>query len=189
MRDMLKGYFANSHLDVLDGVDALIANGIADPDRLAVMGWSAGGHMTSKLITFTNRFKAASSGAGASEWISMYAESDVRHSRTPIFGGKAPWEQGADLKAYMDHSPLFDAWKVRTPTLFWVGSSDRRVPPTQSIMMHNGVRMAGVPTHLYIAPGEPHNYGEPRHKLFKIETELKWYSDYVLSHPTETVQE
>ena len=73
LRDVVGGYFKNMHLDVLAGVDFLIKQGIADPDRLAAMGWSAGGHLTNKLITFTDRFKAASSGAGAANWISMYA--------------------------------------------------------------------------------------------------------------------
>ena len=69
-----------------------VALGIADPDRLAKMGWSAGGHMTNKIITFTDRFKAASSGAGAANWVSMYAQSDVRTYRTPWFGG-TPWQK------------------------------------------------------------------------------------------------
>jgi dipeptidyl aminopeptidase/acylaminoacyl peptidase len=69
LRDMVGGYFRQSHLDVMAGVDYLIDQGIADPDRLVKMGWSAGGHMTNKIITFTNRFKAASSGAGAVNWI------------------------------------------------------------------------------------------------------------------------
>ena len=68
MRDMVGGYFNNAHFDVLDGIDALIRDGVAHPDRLIKMGWSAGGHMTNKLLTVTDRFRAASSGAGASDW-------------------------------------------------------------------------------------------------------------------------
>ena len=78
-REPVGGYFKNSHLDVLAGVDRVIAMGIADPDRLAVMGWSAGGHLVNKLITFTNRFKAASSGAGVANWISLVRT--VGHAR------------------------------------------------------------------------------------------------------------
>jgi dipeptidyl aminopeptidase/acylaminoacyl peptidase len=179
MRDMVGNYFRNSHLDVLDGIDALVTQGIADSDRLVKMGWSAGGHMTNKLITYTDRFRAASSGAGASSWISMYGESDVRHNRTPWFGG-APWQENAPLDSYIAQSPLKDAWKVKTPTLFFNGGNDVRVPPTQQIMMYRGVRAAGAPTSLYVAEGEPHGYRKPFNQLFKINTELAWYAKHVL---------
>src|SRR5262249_19770842 len=78
LRDMIGHYFNNAHLDVLTGVDHVINLGIADPDRMVAMGWSAGGTMTNKLITVTDRFKAVSSGAGISNFISMHAQSDVR---------------------------------------------------------------------------------------------------------------
>ena len=105
LRDMVGGYFRHAHLDVMAGVDALIARGVADPDRLVAMGWSAGGHMTNKLITFTDCFKAASSGAGAANWVSMYAQSDIRSHRTPWFGG-SPWQPHAPIDLYWEHSPL-----------------------------------------------------------------------------------
>jgi len=90
LRDMVGHYYRQSHLDVMAGVDHLIALGIADGEKMVKVGWSAGGHMTNKIITHTNRFKAASSGAGAVNWISMYGQSDVRIYRTPWFGG-SPW--------------------------------------------------------------------------------------------------
>lgn len=179
MRDMVGNYFRNSHHDVMDGIDALIERGLADPDRLIKMGWSAGGHMTNKLVTVTDRFKAASSGAGASDWDSMYAESDVRFNRTFVFGG-APWEKDAPLDSYASQSVLKDAWRVKTPTLFFAGARDVRVPPTQSIMLHRGLKAAGVETRLYLAPGEPHNFRKPSHQLFKMNTELAWYAHYAL---------
>lgn len=175
MRDMIGGYFNNAHLDVLDGIDALVSAKLADPDKLVKMGWSAGGHMTNKLITHTDRFKAASSGAGAADWVSMYAESDLRFNRTFWFGG-APWEENAPLHSYGEQSMLKDAWRITTPTLFFVGERDVRVPPTQSIMMHRGALAAGVDSVLYVAPREPHNYGKPKHRLFKINTELQWFA-------------
>ena len=101
LRDMVKGYFKQSHLDVMAGTDAVIAMGVADPDKLVKMGWSAGGHMTNKIITFTDRFKAASSGAGAANWISMYAQSDHREFRTPWFGG-TPWQANAPIDLYLE---------------------------------------------------------------------------------------
>lgn len=179
MRDMVGGYFRNAHHDVLSGIDHLVDRGIADPDRLIKMGWSAGGHMTNKLITFTDRFKAASSGAGVADWVSMYGESDVRHNRTPWFGG-TPWQRRAPLRKFRKDSPLKDTWKVSTPTLFFSGEDDVRVPPTQNIMMYRALRDAGVETRLYIADDEPHNYKRPANQLFKINTELAWYARHVL---------
>lgn len=186
MRDMVGGYFTNSHDDTLRGVDHLVDIGLADPDRLIKMGWSAGGHMTNKVITVTDKFAAASSGAGAADWLSMYAESDVRYSRTPLFGG-APWEKDAPLKVFRKHSTLQDAWRVKTPTLFFVGENDVRVPTSQSIMMYRGVKAAGVETELYIADGQPHNYRLPSFQLFKINKELEWYAKHALGASYEHV--
>ena len=155
LRDMVGHYFKNAHLDVMAGVDHLIEMGIADRDRLVKMGWSAGGHMTNKIITFTDRFKAASSGAGAANWVSMYAQSDVRTYRTPWFGG-TPWQKNAPIDVYWEHSPLKDVANVKTPTIFIVGESDVRVPLPQSVEMYRALKSIGVPTKLYVAPREPH---------------------------------
>ncbi len=180
MRDMVGNYFRNAQGDVLAGVDAMVARGIADPDRLVIMGWSAGGHMVNKLITMTTRFRAASSGAGASEWLSMHGESDVRHNRQFWFGEGFPWTRGKRYRRYRDASPLKDAWRVETPTLFFVGEKDKRVPPTQSILMYRGVRAAGADTELYVADGEGHGFDKPSHRLFKINTELAWFARHAL---------
>ncbi len=184
LRDMVGGYFRNAHLDVLAGVDYLIARGFVDPTKLIKMGWSAGGHMTNKLITITDRFKAASSGAGAANWISMYAQSDTRYYRTPWFGG-TPWQKDAPIENYWDNSPLKDVAKVKTPTLFIVGGSDVRVPLPQSVEMYQALKTNGVPTHLYVAPREPHGWGELRHRLYKINVELDWFSKYALDKQYE----
>jgi dipeptidyl aminopeptidase/acylaminoacyl peptidase len=178
LRNMVGHYFDQAHLDVMTGVDYLIARGIADGDKLVKMGWSGGGHMTNKLITFTDRFKAASSGAGAADWISMYAQSDVRIYRTPWFGG-TPWQKDAPIETYWNNSPLKDAYKVKTPTIFLVGERDVRVPSPQSVEMYRALKSNGVPTHLYIAPREPHGWTELRHQLFKINVELDWFEKYV----------
>ena len=182
LRDMVGHYFKNAHLDVLAGVDALIARGLADPDRLVKMGWSAGGHMTNKLITFTDRFKAASSGAGVANWVSLYAQSDVRSYRTPWFGG-TPWQAGAPIDLYWEQSPLKDVAKVKTPTIFIVGEKDPRVPLAQSIEMHRALKSLGVPTRLYVAPREPHGFVELRHQLTKINVELDWFERWVAKRP------
>lgn len=179
LREMVGGYFKQAHLDVMAGVDYLIAEGMVDPDKLVKMGWSAGGHMTNKLITFTDRFKAASSGAGAVNWISMYGQSDVRTYRTPWFGG-SPWQKDAPIDVYWNNSPLKDIHKVTTPTLILVGGSDPRVPYPQSQELLRALKSLGVPTHLYIAPREPHGWRELRHRLHKINVELEWFARYAL---------
>lgn len=184
LRDMVGSYFRNSHLDVMAGVDYLISRGLADPDKLVKMGWSAGGHMTNKLITFTDRFKAASSGAGAINWISMYGQSDVRIYRTPWFGG-TPWQENAPIDTYWENSPLKDISKVKTPTLVMVGANDVRVPLPQSLELYRALKRNGVPTHLYVAPREPHGWRELRHRLYKINVELSWFAKYALGKEYE----
>jgi dipeptidyl aminopeptidase/acylaminoacyl peptidase len=182
LREMSRGYFKQSHLDVMTGTDAVIAKGLADPEKLVKMGWSAGGHMTNKLITFTNRFKAASSGAGAANWISMYAQSDMREFRTPWFGA-TPWQADAPIDLYWNHSPLKDVSKVTTPTIFLVGEADPRVPMPQSVEMYRALKTNGVPTHLYVAPREGHSWTELRHRLFKLQIEMEWFEKWIHGRP------
>ena len=182
LRDMVGHYFQNAHLDVLSGVDEVIRRGIADPDQMVKMGWSGGGHMTNKIITATDRFKAAASGAGAANWISMYAQSDIRFQRTPWFGG-TPWQKNAPIDVYWANSPLKDVSNVKTPTIFFVGERDPRVPMPQSIEMYRALKSLGVPTHLYIAPREPHGWGELRHQLSKLNLEIEWFERYATKRP------
>jgi len=178
LRDVVGNYFTNMHLDVLAGVDALVARGIADPDRLGVMGWSAGGHLTNKLVTVTDRFKAASSAAGVANWTSMFAETDARAERVVWFGG-TPWQKDAPIERLWSNSPIKDAARVRTPTLLVAGQDDARVPLPQAIEMFRALKANGVPTKLFIAPREAHQWGGLRHQLFKANVELEWFEHYV----------
>jgi dipeptidyl aminopeptidase/acylaminoacyl peptidase len=179
LRDVFNGYFRNMQFDILTGVDSLIKQGFVDPDRMVLMGWSAGGHLTNKLVTMTTRFKAASSGAGAADWQSMYAQTDARDHRTPWFGG-TPWQRNAPISAYWNASPLKDAANVKTPTLFVVGENDARVPKEQSVEMWRALKSHGVPTHVYIAPREGHLWSELRHQITKANTEMAWFEKYAL---------
>ncbi|HPF45558.1 MAG: S9 family peptidase [Alphaproteobacteria bacterium] len=178
VRDMVGHYFNQSHLDVMAGIDYLIDQGIADGDKLVKMGYSAGGHMTNKLITFTDRFKAASSAAGAANWISMYSQSDTRIYRTPWFGG-TPWQKNAPIDSYWDNSPLKDISNVTTPTLIIVGGADTRVPQQQSIELYRALKSNGVDTDLYIVPRENHIWKELRHYLGKMNVEMSWFEKYI----------
>jgi dipeptidyl aminopeptidase/acylaminoacyl peptidase len=177
-REPIGGYFKHSHRDVLAGVDRLIAMGIADPDRLAVMGWSAGAHLVNKLITFSPRFKAAASGAGVANWISLYGSSDTQSDRDLWLGGSL-WQPNAPIDTYWEHSPLKYVSAVRTPTLFLNGDEDPRIPRTQAIEMSRALRAHGVPTEVLLAPNEGHDWVRPSHQLYKINAEIEWFDKYV----------
>ena len=184
LRDMVGHYFNQAHLDVMTGVDYLICLGVADPDRMIKMGWSGGGHMTNKIITYSNRFKAASSGAGAANWVSMYGQTDIRNHRENWFGG-SPWAKDAPIDKYWQHSALREIWKVRTPTIVLVGEKDERVPASQSVELYRALKANGVRTHLYVAPREPHSWRELRHQLFKVNVELDWFERHALGREYE----
>ncbi len=184
LRNMVGHYFDQAHKDVMTGVDHLIERGLVDGDRMGKMGWSGGGHMTNKIVTFTDRFKAASSGAGAANWVSMYAQSDVRVYRTPWFGAN-PWDPDAPMDTYWDHSPLKYISQVTTPTLVLVGEEDLRVPMPQSVEMYRGLKANGVPTHLYVAPRQPHGWRELYHRLFKANVEMDWWERWVMDRKWE----
>jgi dipeptidyl aminopeptidase/acylaminoacyl peptidase len=130
----------------------------------------------------TDRFKAASAGASASNFISLYAQTDVRYTRTPWFGG-TPWQANAPIDLYWSQSPLKDVAKVKTPTLFFVGENDPRVPLPQSIEMWRALKTNGVPTRLYVAPREGHGWGELRHLVAKANLELEWFEKYARGRP------
>ncbi len=179
LRDMVGHYFHNADDDVLCGVDYLVEKQIADPEKLGTLGWSAGGHMTNWLITQTDRFKAASSGAGASNWISMYAQSDVRIYRTPWFKGD-PWDEDSPLSNYRENSPIFHIYKAKTPTLLLFGEEDRRVPLPQGIEIYRALKARNVPTELIIFPREGHGLNEIRHALYKMNKEFAWFEKYLM---------
>lgn len=181
-REPIGGYFKNSHQDVLAGVDRLIAMGIADPDRLAMTGWSAGGHLVNKLITFTHRFKAATSGAGVANWISLYGTSDNRYDRDIWFGGTL-WQKNAPVETYWEHSPLKYVTAARTPTLFFSGEDDPRVPMSQAVEMSRALKAQGVPAELHVAPNEGHDWVQPAHQLYKMNAEMEWIERYTRRVP------
>ncbi len=114
----------------------------------------------------------------------MYAQSDVRIYRTPWFGG-TPWERDAPIERYWQDSPLREAWKVETPTIFLVGEEDPRVPMPQSIEMYRALKHNGVPTHLYVAPRQGHGWSELRHQLFRANVDLDWFERWVTERDYE----
>jgi dipeptidyl aminopeptidase/acylaminoacyl peptidase len=174
--DIVGNYFAPGYEDIMAGVDHLIAQGIADPDRMGVLGWSAGGHWSNWILVHTDRFKAISSGAGTSNWISMYAQSDVQRNRQFYLGNKLPYD---DFDAYWKQSPLKYIRNARTPTMIHVVEGDPRVPSPQSVELHMALKQLGVPTELFMYPGSTHGIPDPRNQLAKAVSEMAWMDYYV----------
>jgi dipeptidyl aminopeptidase/acylaminoacyl peptidase len=169
-------YFAPGYEDIMAGVDHLIAQGIVDPGRMGALGWSAGGHWSNWILVSTDRFKAISSGAGTSNWISMYAQSDVQRTRQFYLGNKLPYD---DFDAYWKQSPLKYIKNARTPTMIHVVQGDPRVPSPQSIELHMALKQLGIPTELFLYPGSSHGIPDPRNQFVKAVSEMAWMDYYV----------
>jgi dipeptidyl aminopeptidase/acylaminoacyl peptidase len=159
----------------MSGVDHLIAQGWVDADRLGVMGWSAGGHWSNWILTHTNRFKAISSGAGAVNWISMFAQTDVQRVREFYFQG-TPYQR---FDHFWEMSPLKYIANAKTPTLIHVVDGDPRVPRPQSEELYMALKKLGVPTEFLVYPGNTHGITEPRNQLVKMMSEFHWFEKWV----------
>jgi dipeptidyl aminopeptidase/acylaminoacyl peptidase len=163
--------------DIISGVDHAIERGIADPDRLAVMGWSWGGISTGWIVTQTDRFAAASAGAMVSNHLSVFGQADLTFDVRQFYIGGSPWE---DPARYIKMSPIGHVQSARTPTLLVHGQADERCPLPQSVEFYKALESVGVETELVIYPREPHVFREPKHMLDKIERELAWFGRHVL---------
>ncbi len=161
--------------DILAGVDALVKDGIADPDRLTIGGYSYGGYMTNWLITQTTRFKAAVTGAGAVEHIGNWGNDDTTYDDAYFLGGR-PWEAA---QRYHDEAAIFQMDKVRTPTHMVGGADDIRVAVLEDYLLEHALYSLGIPNKLLVFPGEGHGLGKnPWHGKIKVREELKWLQKY-----------
>ena len=174
--DIVGDYFTLGFEDIMSGVDYLIREGIADPDRMGALGWSAGGHWSNWILTHTDRFKAISSGAGTMNWISMYAQSDVQRNRQFYVGNDFMYD---NFETYWNQSPLKYIKNAKTPTMIHVVEGDPRVPSPQSVELHMALKKLGVPTELYMYPGRTHGIRQPRNRLVKSVSEMAWMDHYV----------
>ncbi|MBN9521836.1 S9 family peptidase [bacterium] len=165
--------------DILAGIRHLIDAGIADPDRVAVMGWSNGGYLTNCLIALPDppvRIRAASSGAGILDTVAEWGFND-EPAYPRVFKTGLPWER-PDL--YRRTSPTYQLGNVKTPTLIHVGANDDRCPPGHSRMLYRALREnLNVPTQLCVYPGEPHGLGRLSHRRAKMEWDLAWFDRYL----------
>jgi dipeptidyl aminopeptidase/acylaminoacyl peptidase len=157
------------------GVDHVIAMGVADPDRLAVMGWSYGGYMTSWTITQTQRFKAAAVGAGVTNLWSFTGTADIPGFLPDYFGGE-PWQQ---FENFRKHSPITFVGNVTTPTLVLHGEADERVPPSQGYEYYHALKSRGITSKMVVYPRQPHGFQEPKFILDVMERHLDWMEKYV----------
>jgi dipeptidyl aminopeptidase/acylaminoacyl peptidase len=161
--------------DILTGVDALVKDGIADPNQLAVGGYSYGGYMTNWLITQTTRFKAAVTGAGAVEHVANWGNDDTVFDDAYYLGG-LPWETP---DRYRSEGAIYQINKVRTPTHMVAGADDIRVAVLEDYMLDRALHELNVPSDLLIFPGEGHELAKnPWHGKIKVREELKWLAKY-----------
>lgn len=165
--------------DIVSGIQHLIKEGIADPERVAVMGWSNGGYLTNCLITMKDppvKIKAASSGAGILDTVAEWGFND-EPAYPVVFKKGAPWEQ-PDL--YKKTSPTYGLGNVTTPTLIHVGANDVRCPPGHSRMLYRALKeYRNVPTQLCEYPGQPHGLGTLTFRTAKMEWDLAWFEKYL----------
>ena len=165
--------------DILAGIQHLIKEGIADPNRVAVMGWSNGGYLTNCLITLKDppvKIKAASSGAGILDTVAEWGFND-EPAYPRVFKKGHPWETP---EIYKKTSPTYGLGNVTTPTLIHVGGNDVRCPPGHSRMLYRALKeYVNVPTELVVYTGEAHGLSKMANRRAKMEWDLAWFEKYV----------
>lgn len=161
--------------DVLAAVDYVVARGLADPARLGVGGWSYGGILTNYVIAQDHRFKAAVSGASASNILAGYGTDQYVREYEAELG--VPWQHTDTwLKLSL---PFLHADRIATPTLFLCGDQDFNVPLLNSEQMYEALRSVGVETELVIYPGQHHAIGKPSYLRDRLERYLAWYDRHL----------
>jgi dipeptidyl aminopeptidase/acylaminoacyl peptidase len=174
-RDISPQLLSRPGKDITEGIDALVRDGIADPDRLTIGGYSYGGYLTNWLITQTGRFRAAVSGAGAVEHAAVWGNDDLTFDDAWYLGG-TPWEA---QKNYNDQAALWQLNRVTTPTHIVAGGNDVRVPVLEAYLLERALHTLKVPSTLLIFPGEGHGLSKnPWHGKIKVREELKWLEKY-----------
>jgi len=161
--------------DVESGVDYLIAKGMADPQRLGAMGWSQGGYISAFLAANSTKFKAISVGAGISNWVTYYVNTDI-HPFTRHYLKATPWD---DMAIYLKTSPMTNIKKARTPTLIQHGENDRRVPIPNAYELFQGLQDMGVPTKLIVYKEFGHGISRPKEQLAATWHNWQWFAKYI----------
>jgi dipeptidyl aminopeptidase/acylaminoacyl peptidase len=166
--------------DVISGIDALVAQGIVDRERVGAMGWSQGGYISAFLSTHdSTRFRALSVGAGISDWMTYYVNTDI-HPFTRQYLRATPWD---DPGIYAKTSPMTYIKQARTPTLIQHGELDQRVPIPNAYELYQGLQDVGVTTRLIVFKGFGHGLNKPKANRAAMQQNLDWFSQYVLTPP------
>lgn len=162
--------------DVITGVDKLVDKGIADKDRVGVMGWSNGGYISAFCSTFSSRFKAISVGGGITNWSTHYVNTDIPHF-IRMYLGSNPWN---DPEIYNKTSPMTYIKSACTPTLIQHGEKDARVPTSNAYELYQGLRDMEVDTELIIFKGMAYTSDQPGINVAIMKQNLTWFSHYIL---------
>lgn len=167
--------------DVESGVEALIERGWVDPDKVGAMGWSQGGYISSFLATTSELFAAISEGAGISDWMTYYVNTDI-HGFTRNYLGATPWD---DPEIYQKTSPMHYIKEARTPTLIQHGEFDKRVPPPNAYQLFQGLQDVGVETKLVIYKGFGHGITKPKERLAAQWHNWQWFEKHLWGREVE----
>jgi dipeptidyl aminopeptidase/acylaminoacyl peptidase len=170
--------------DVMAGVDWAIAQGIADPNRLGIGGWSYGGYMAAWAVTQTNRFKAAVSGAPVIDMASEFGTENESGYDEWFYG--TPYEK---LDGFIRSSPMTYVKNVKTPTLLLQGADDETDPIGQSQQFYRGLKRYNVETELVVYPREPHGLREEKHLVDRLTRIIAWYDKYLAPGTRATGQQ
>lgn len=177
MQGNIPDWGGGDYRDIMTGVDAAIARGIADPDKLAVMGWSYGGYMTAWVVSQTTRFKAAMMGAGLSNLASMYGTTDVPGYLARFFKGVP---SKTTLGLYNERSGISTIDRVTTPLLILHGASDERVPIGQPMEFYRALKDRGKTVELVFYPRAGHGLSEHYHQRDRLQRQFEWITKYTL---------
>lgn len=179
---VVAGWGTSDARDFLEPVEQLVAEGVADPERLAVTGYSYGGYMTCYLTSRDGRFAAAVPGGVVADLTSMVGTSDAGHFLSQYELGGQPWIGGSEIaEAFAAMSPLSRVDQVRTPTLVVHGEADMRCPVGQAQQWFTALRERDVPTELALYPGGSHLFilqGKPSHRLDWNTRVVEWVQRY-----------
>jgi dipeptidyl aminopeptidase/acylaminoacyl peptidase len=167
------------YADVISGVDYLIGQGLVDTDRVGSMGWSEGGYISAFITTSSDRFKAVSVGAGISDWMTYYANTDITPF-TPQYLRATPWD---DPEVYRVTSPITYISKAKTPTLIQHGGSDRRVPIANGFELRQALEDHGVPVKMVVYDGFGHPINKPKQQRAVMEENENWFGHYIWGDP------
>ncbi|HEY3506217.1 MAG TPA: prolyl oligopeptidase family serine peptidase [Actinocatenispora sp.] len=163
--------------DILTGIDLLVADGVADPDRLGIAGWSHGGFMSAWAVGQTGRFRAALVGAGVTDW-GMLAATGENGQFEVALGGSSGWD-GVGPHPHDAVSPISYASRIRTPVLILHGAEDTNVPVGQAVYLHRALRRFGVEHEFVIYPREGHLIRERAHQLDVMRRTRAWFDRWL----------